>query len=461
MNISVVGLGKLGAVLAAVLADRQHRVIGVDVNRDNVSAINQGLAPVSEPGLEELIRSNAERLSAGVDLTTAVRETDITFVVVPTPSVADGTFSLRHVLSAAESIALALRDKSSYHLVVISSTVLPGSTGGEVLPLIERVSGKKCGADFGLCYNPEFIALGTVIRDMSSPDLILIGESDERAGSMLEELYASICPSRPPVVRTNFVNAELAKIALNTFVTTKISFANMLAEVCERTPGADAHTVAAAIGLDSRIGGKYLKGAFGYGGPCFPRDNAAFAKFAETRSVDATLAKATDQINRRQVARVAERIFGLAGEGELIGILGLAYKPNTDVVEESQGVLLAAQLLEAGFRVVAYDPAASENARRILDGRVTYAESMLACAAAVRVLVIATPWNEFQSLRPEHLLRSELSPVVIDWWRILPREVFEQGAEYITCGQGPLEDNYRQATASSDMVLASLRRSES
>src|SRR5580658_512440 len=209
MNISVVGLGKLGAVLAAVLADRGHEVIGVDINPSAVDAINEGRVLVREPGLDELIRTNSSRLSATTDLEAAVKRTDITFVVVPTPSLPDGTFSLQYVMAAAERIGHALRDKSEYHLVVISSTVIPGSTGGQVLPLIERISGKKCGMDFGLCYNPEFIALCSVIHDMCTPDMILIGESDPRAGEILEKLYRGVCTNQPSMARMNFVNAEL------------------------------------------------------------------------------------------------------------------------------------------------------------------------------------------------------------------------------------------------------------
>ena len=189
MNISVVGLGKLGAVLAAVMADRGHYVVGVDLNPAFVDAFNQGRAPVSEPGLSELVQRSADRLSATSDVGEAVEKSDLTFVLVPTPSGPDGTFSLKHVLKVVEGIALALRNKPAYHLVVITSTVMPGSTGGQVLPLLEEISGKKCGEDFGLCYNPEFIALGSVIQDMSNPDMLLIGESDPRAGSILEDLY--------------------------------------------------------------------------------------------------------------------------------------------------------------------------------------------------------------------------------------------------------------------------------
>jgi UDPglucose 6-dehydrogenase len=437
MNISVVGLGKLGAVLAGVFADRGHQVIGVDLNPAFVDAVNQGRAPVSEPGLSEMIQRSAERLSATNDVAVAVAQSDITFVLVPTPSGPDRTFLLQHVLKVVDGVARALKSKSSYHLVVITSTVMPGATGGEVLPLLERVSGKKCGEDFGLCYNPEFIALGSVIQDMSNPDMLLIGESDPRAGSILEELYHTVCRNRPPVARMNFVNAELAKIAVNTYVTTKISYANMLAEVCEKVAGADSEVVAAALGLDTRIGRKYLKGASGYGGPCFPRDNSAFAKFAELQSVDATLAKATDQVNRRQVTRLRERIVEVTAAGETVGILGLSYKPDTEVIEESQGMMLASELVTAGYRVVVYDPAAMDNARAVLKDRVVYAQSMEACAAEAGSLVIATPWRQFQSLRPQHLRPSNPRPVVFDWWRLLPPAVFESSSRYFACGRGP------------------------
>lgn len=436
MNISVVGLGKLGAVLAAVMADKGHNIIGIDINPAAVDAINHGRAPVREPGLDEMIRRNASHLSATGDLEAAVLRTEITFVVVPTPSGSDGTFSLRYVLAAAESIARALRNKSGYHVVVISSTVMPGSTGGEVLPLIERISGLKCGPDFGLCYNPEFIALGSVIHDMSSPDMILVGESDPRAGAMLVALYRGVCMNNPPVARMNFVNAELAKISVNTYVTTKISYANMLAEICETVPGADADVVASAIGLDTRIGRKYLKGALGYGGPCFPRDNKAFSKFAQQHSVEAILADATDQVNARQAARLGERILELLPTGEPAGILGLSYKPDTDVIEESQGIMLAQYLLAARRRVIVFDPVSMQNARRVLQGDVVFVQTMEACAAGAAVLAIATPWAEFKKLRPEHLCQS-VRPIVLDWWRILNQTDFEQVADYIACGRGP------------------------
>lgn len=435
MNISVIGLGKLGAVLAGVMAERGHPVVGVDLSAASVAAINAGRAPVREPGLDEMIARNAARLSATSDAREAVAKTEITFIVVPTPSGPDATFSLKYVLNAVESIALALREKTSYHLVVVSCTVMPGSTGGEIRETLERISGRRCGADFGLCYNPEFIALGSVIRDMSTPDMILIGESDARAGDLLENLYRTVCPNHPPVARMSFVNAELTKISVNTYVTTKISYANMLAEVCERVPGADAEVVANAIGLDTRIGRKYLKGAFGYGGPCFPRDNKAFARFAELHGVEATLARATDQVNQRQARRLGERILNATADDARVAILGLSYKPDTEVIEESQAVMLAQMLAREGRKVTAYDPAAMDHARAALGATVDFAASMEQCVAHADCVVIATPWSGFKNLAPRHI--NAKRPLIFDWWRMLDGKIFAEAADYIVCGAGP------------------------
>ncbi len=441
MSISVIGLGKLGAVLAAVLAESGEEVIGMDINPAAVDAINAHRAPVRETALDQLIAKNADRLSATHNLKDAIAKTDITFVVLPTPSRPDGTFAADYILSASEQIAEALRRKSTYHLLVISSTVMPGTMADSVLPLIERVSGKTCGRDFGLCYNPEFIALGSVIRNMENPDMILIGESDVQAGAKLEQLYQRVCRNRPAVARMNFVNAELTKISVNTFVTMKISYANTLAEICGRLPGADATVVADAVGLDGRIGQKYLQGALGYGGPCFPRDNAAFSCFAEQWGVEASLAEATDRVNRRQVKQLGLRILALLPPGGSAGILGLSYKPDTEVVEESQGVQLAQYLVAAKQDVIVYDPQALSNAKRVLGDSVRYANSMEECAGAASVLTITTAWNEFRSLRPSHLRRDQ-TPTVIDCWRILQPVAF---GRYETCGLGPQRTSEEEA----------------
>ena len=276
MRICVVGLGKLGAPLAALLADRGHDVIGVDTRtEDRRSAERRAVPAIREPGLAELIDRNRSRLQATTDLAGAAGNTDASFIVVPTPSTANGTFSMRFVMDAINGIGRGLRRSKNYHVATVTSTMMPLSTDLDVKPALEAASGRVVGDSVGLCYNPEFIALGSVIRDMTHPDLVLIGESDPRAGDVVEAIHRTFIANNAQVRRMTWVNAEITKIAVNTFVTTKISYANMLAEICEQLPGGDVDVVTGALGVDRRIGHAYLRGAVGYGGPCFPRDNAA------------------------------------------------------------------------------------------------------------------------------------------------------------------------------------------
>lgn len=437
LRISVIGLGKLGLPLAACLASKGLRVTGVDADLKKVEAINNGQAPIFEPGLHRLLAVAKQCLNATQDTEAAILASDVTFIVVPTPSEANGGFSLRYVQPACERVGRALRKKHNFHLVVLTSTVMPGSTGGPVRTALEEASGKQCGKDFGLCYSPEFIALGSVIRDFLNPDFILIGESDPYFGDMLEALYKRVCENRPPIARMNFINAELTKLAVNTFVTTKISFANMLARICEKLPGADVDVVTSALGLDSRIGQKYLKGAIGYGGPCFPRDNIALTSFARLLEAPAILAEATDRANRQEVQRLAELIKSKIPQGGTVGILGLSYKPNTDVIEESQGMLLAEILVLEGVPVVAYDPTAVENARQALHGPIRFTEAKEDCIYSADVIVITTPWDEFCRLQPDHFKRHGTRCVLIDCWRILNREPIREVVDYVALGTGP------------------------
>ncbi|MBV9848812.1 MAG: UDP-glucose/GDP-mannose dehydrogenase family protein [Armatimonadetes bacterium] len=437
MSVSVVGVGRLGAPLAACLASKGYSVVAADTDAAKVAALSRGDAPVREPGLPEMLQEHRGRVRATSDIGEAVRESEITFIVVPTPSEEDGEFSLRHVLAVCAPIGRALRDKGGFPVVVLTSTVMPGATGGAVREALEAASGRRCGREFGLCYSPEFIALGSVIRDMLSPDFILIGESDPRSGDRLAALYGTLCDNSPPVARMNFVNAELAKLAVNTYVTTKISYANMLAGLCERLPEADVDVVTSALGLDGRIGRKYLKGATRYGGPCFPRDNVAFARLARRLGARAPLAEATQEINREHGAALAQVALSRLPPGGTVGILGLSYKPETDVVTESAGVDVAGRLAAAGVRVVAYDPAGMANARTVLGDQVHFAASAAECARASDVLVITTPWEEFQRLSFGASPDGTAPRAVIDCWRVLRPAQREGMAEYIVPGTGP------------------------
>ena len=434
MRVSVVGLGKLGAPLVAVLATKGFNVVGVDRNPERVAALQAGRAPVQEPGLQELIARARAPIEGTTDIQHAIGASDATFVMVPTPSGADGSFSNAHVLSAISEIGAALRKKDGYHLVVISSTVMPGATGGPIRRTLETASGRRVGDALGLCYNPEFVALGSVVRDMLHPDFILIGESDARAGDLLASIHGRLCDNRPPIQRMNFVNAEVAKIAVNLFVTTKISFANMISGLCDRLPDADASTVTTALGCDSRIGGRYLAPALGYGGPCFPRDNAAFAALARRVGVAADIAEATDAINRRQVSRTVDLARKLLPHGT-IGILGLSYKPDTTVIEESQAIAIAAELAAAGYRVVAFDPHAGEAAASVLGREVEVVASAEICAASADLLIVATPWPVFRDVPRRALRRANGRLIVIDCWRMLPPPDFAAIVDLVYLGR--------------------------
>ena len=434
MRISVVGLGKLGAPLAAVLANKGFDVTGADLNADTVAVLNAGRAPALEPGLQECIDRGRSHLHTTTDIAEAVSRSDVTFVIVPTPSGTDGTFSNTHVIAAVRSIGAALRTKADYHLVVITSTVMPGSTGGPIREVLEVAAGRSVGETIGLCYGPEFIALGSVIRDMLNPDFYLVGELDSRSGDVLEGIYRAMCDNGAPVRRMSFVNAELAKIAINTYVTTKISFANMLSDVCERLPGADATVVAAALGQDGRIGSKYLAPALGYGGPCFPRDTTAFASMAGKLGARADIVESAGEVNRYQPVRMVELVRRLLVRGA-IGILGLSYKPNTPVIEGSQGVEIAMLLADAGYRVVVHDPQAQHAAMAVMRDKVEAVDSPEECAAAVNLLIIATPWPNFSKLSHAALRRQGGRLIVIDCWHQLPTAEFADVVELIYLGQ--------------------------
>ena len=436
---SVVGLGKLGACLAACLAHKGFKVMGVDANERVIQAINSGEAPVVEPGLPAMIAANRDRLSATLDYYAAIHESDVTFVVVPTPSEPDGTFSLRFVNDAGRRIGKALAAKSGYHLVVLTSTVLPGSTEVSLLPLLEQESGKRCGPDFGLCYNPEFIALGEVIHGMLEPELVLIGESDSRAGDLLEELYRCLLDSHPGFSRMSFVNAELAKISINTYVTMKITFANVLADLCERIPGGDVDAVTKALGTDSRIGSRYLRGGLGFGGPCFPRDTVAFSSFARQLGGYGGLADVIGAFNNQVAGRVVGIVKAHLPQNGEVSVLGLAYKPGTPVVEHSQGVEIAVALADAGVPVKVYDPIAEEMARKILGSRVRYAGSAIEAIIGTDVLVLANALPELRNLVPALAAPGQKPLVVIDCWRILPELARRPNVSYIGLGKGPMQ----------------------
>lgn len=436
IRYSVIGLGKLGASMTAAIAKRGFHVIGVDVIPEAVERLNAGHAPVHETDLEETIAANITRIRATLSVQEAVSQSDVSFVIVPTPSDERGAFSLKYAATAFREIGKALRLKNEYHLVVLTSTVLPGAMRYGLLPLLEQESGKQCGEAFGLCYSPEFIALGSVIHDFLRPDFTLVGEFDERSGQMLETCYAQIMENQPPCQRMSIENAELTKISVNTFVTTKITFANMLADLCERIPGGNVDVVTRALGMDRRIGSKYLTGALGYGGPCFPRDNVALSFIARALGTRADLAETTDNLNRVVPERIISRLKPMLKDGATAAVLGLAYKPYSHVIEESQGIALAKCLIEAGANVRAYDPLAHQMAQRELGTQMTIMPSVAQCLNNADVVLITTPDPEFRQLNADDFRGCHQPVIVVDCWRMLETPLCGQtGIVYIPIGR--------------------------
>jgi len=419
MNISVIGLGKLGLCTAACFASAGHVVYGFDLNDHFRSELKSRRNPIEETGLTELLETAWETLHIVDSYEAALQDSDITLIIVPTPSLPDGRFTNDYLIKVLEGLAPALKAKNSFHIVDVVSTVMPGSCDGIFKPLLENATGKRCGSDFGLVYNPEFIALGSVIRNFLNPDMVLIGASDGRSGSAVRELYASTCTTSPTMAVMSLVNAEITKISLNCYVTMKISYANGLAAICERVPGADVDIITAAIGADSRVGGKCLKGGLGFGGPCFPRDNIAFQAFAEGFGAEALLGKAVVAVNNSIPERISSRIAGHCAPPAKVALLGLSYKAETHIIEESHSLALAQRLVAAGYQVALHDPTALDAAHDLLGKDAACHYDPYECLTGAAAIALLTDWPQYRVLDWERIAAlTAPGTLVLDSWRI-------------------------------------------
>ncbi len=397
---SVCGLGKLGACIAATLAQRGFDVVGIDIDAEKVRKINAGEPPVEEPLLAETIKAGKGRLRATQNYAEAV-DTDVTFFIPPSPSLPDGSFSNEFLLRAMQPVAASVREKGKKgHLFVCSSTTTPGALDSVLIPMLERETGGVCGKDFGVCYNPEFIALGNVVKGLLEPDLVLIGESDPQSGAVLEEMYKKYNTNKPRIARMSIVSGELTKISVNSFVTMKISFTNQLRMIAEQFPKADIHMVLDAIGNDSRIGLKYLRAGLSFGGPCFPRDNRLLAFTAKQLGVEAPLAEATDKVNQRTNLDLYEKVQKLVTKNDTIAVLGLSYKPDTYITEESAGLFLAQHLKRNGYKVVVHDYGAKpSNAPSLHEFDYLADPAHLEKRDDIKVAVVCCPWPQYRSVK--------------------------------------------------------------
>ncbi len=399
MRVSIIGSGYVGMITGMGFAKLGNEVIFVDIDEEKVRRINEGRPPIYEESLEELMVKYRERYRATKDYREAVMNSDVTFICVGTPSRKDGSIDLRFVEKASEEIGKVLRDKDGFHVVVVKSTVVPGTTEGVVKPILEEQSGKRAFEDFGLAMNPEFLREGVALKDFLNPDRIVLGVKDEKTRKLLEELYS---PINAPKLVTDIKTAEMIKYASNALLATKISFANEIGNICKKL-GIDSWKVFEGVGLDHRISPHFFRSGLGFGGSCFPKDVRAIIKKAKGVGEEPIILKAVIEVNERQPRKLIELLKRHVPElkGRKVGVLGLAFKPNTDDVRETRAYSVIKMLLEEGAKVIAYDPKAMENFRRFypdVGERISYAESSEDILKKIDVVLILTEWPEFEGL---------------------------------------------------------------
>ncbi len=431
MNICMVGTGYVGLVTGAGLADLGMNVICVDKDEAKISALERGVIPIYEPGLEELVSRNERkgRLRFTTDLAAGIQNAIAVFIAVGTPPKADGSPDLSFVREVAEAVAEHMND---YKVVVTKSTV-PTGTGKMIEDIIRTKNGKW---PFSIVSNPEFLREGSAVGDFLEPDRIVIGASDARAIEIMKEIYKPLFLRETPFVITDVASAELIKYASNGFLAVKISFINEIAKLCELM-GADVEDVATGMGLDQRIGSRFLLPGPGFGGSCFPKDTAAAADLSRQHGYVFELIEATIRVNAATKARMIERICGAAGPlaGKTAAVLGLSFKPETDDIRESPALAVVADLLRAGATVRAFDPAAMENTRAVFP-QLTYAKDAYDCAAGADFLVLATEWNEFRALDLDELGGALKSRMMIDLRNVYdPAEMRQAGWSYTSVGR--------------------------
>jgi UDPglucose 6-dehydrogenase len=430
-SVSVFGLGKIGHTLACCLAAAGNRIIGVDPIAELVDAMNNRTFESPEPGVaERLAAIDPADFHATTSHEDAVAATDLSMVIVPTPSNTLGGFSLRHVLNAVRTIGEGIRKKDGRHTVAIVSTVLPGASNRYILPALEASSGRKLGDKLGYCYNPSFIALGDVVNGFERPDYVLIGEADSASGDIADVVHRSMLRNDTPVARMRPIEAEIAKIASNTHETMRVAFANMLFGLCSEVPEADVDRITGA--LSYRMGSRFFKGAVPYGGPCWPRDNRALSVFMDAVGVPSNMPRTIDLCNDEHGRYILRKVLEVTERDESVGLLGIAYKPGTNVVERSFGLDLASWLVAEGRRVIAWDPLALPAAKLYLNGQATYATSAEDCLRTSKTVIVINPMRELQTLE----WSAASHATVLDPWRCLSPEAVASVGKYVAMGRG-------------------------
>jgi UDPglucose 6-dehydrogenase len=433
MRIAVIGSGYVGLVSGACLADFGHSVTCVDRDAKKIAALQRGEIPIFEPGLDDLVVKNARegRLMFGTQLGDAVKDAEAVFIAVGTPSRrGDGHADLSFVYGVAQEIAQAV---DGYTVVITKSTV-PVGTGDEVERIIRET---RPDADVAVVSNPEFLREGAAITDFKRPDRIVVGTDDARAREVMTEVYRPLFLNQPPMLFTGRRTSELIKYAANAFLAVKITFINEIADLCEAV-GADVQEVARGIGLDNRIGSKFLHAGPGYGGSCFPKDTTALVKTGQDAGVPLRIVETVVAVNDQRKRAMARKVIAACGgsvRGKTVAVLGLTFKPNTDDMREAPSLSIITALKDAGARIRAFDPVGMDQARTMLED-VAYAEDAYACAEGADALVIVTEWDEFRALDLKRIQASMVTPVLVDLRNIYrPSDMARRGFSYIGVGR--------------------------
>ncbi len=433
MNITMIGSGYVGLVSGACFADFGHRVICVDSDAGKIARLERGEIPIYEPGLDELVAGNVRqnRLSFTTDLASAVKGADAVFIGVGTPSRrGDGHADLSYVYAAAKTIGEALGDRFT---VIVNKSTVPVGTGDEVERIIRDVNPK---ADFAVVSNPEFLREGAAIEDFKRPDRVVIGVEDPRAREVMEEVYRPLSLNAPPLLFVNRRTSELTKYAANAFLATKITFINEIADLCEKV-GADVQDVARGIGLDKRIGAKFLHAGPGYGGSCFPKDTLALIKTGQDEGASLRIVETVVAVNdarKRAMARKIILALGGSVRGKRIALLGLAFKPNTDDMRDAPSLAIVASLAGDGAQLHAYDPESMEQARPLMP-EVAFHEDAYSALEGADALAIVTEWDAFRALDLDRVKRVMKTPVLVDLRNVYrPADMRKRGFTYVSVG---------------------------
>ena len=434
MKIAIIGLGFVGLSLTSVLASKGFNVVGIDVDKEKCRNISNGVLPFFEPDLEKTLKKGLKNKLQIENDVSVVQDCDLIFVTVGTPQNKTGAIDLSIIKKAMKSLGKSIRKTKKQHIILVKSTVVPGTMKDVILPILENNSKKKAGKDFGLISNPEFLQESTAIRDTEFPHAVVLGGYKTKFMKNIEKFFTKLHP-KTPIIITNHQTAEMIKYANNSFLATKISFINQLSNICQKIPGANIDDIAKTIGLDPRIGKLFLNAGPGYGGSCLPKDMKALIKFAKIAGVKPTLLNAVEDVNTKQleeVISIAKKKLGIL-ESKKITILGTSFKPNTDDIRDSIAIELIKKFLKRKVKVTVHDPRAIDNTKNEFKKKINYAKSISDAVLGSQCVIIMTQWKQYEKLTNNDFKQMK-KKLIIDCRRMLAEKQLD--ADYYAIGLG-------------------------